>query len=334
MAWEENWFVTASSNQVRGDRPFATSIHGVPLVLFRTGESIVAAEDRCPHRNAPLSAGIVTNQEIRCPYHGWTFGKHGVCTHAPGMRRSETPTVSLRTWSAVERDGEIWVAPRATTVLPSVYWPTLATTGEYHRSGFVASLAGSFGDAMENLLDGTHTPFVHAGLVRHEGSKQTFQATVRREEERIEVEYRGEKGQSGFLSRWFEPERDVSFGRFVPPCTAELEYRSKRRTELLVLARMTPLTADCLTVHVHYFLPKQGWVPVAIRSALLKPFFRRIFHQDRRIVQMQHENIQRFGSRSYVHWKADVMRPWIDGWIETGRFPSQPDGARVVDFDL
>ncbi len=59
---------------------------------------------------------------------------------------------------------------------------------------------------MENLLDGTHTPFVHAGLCDMKGASRAFQATVRREEERIEVEYRGEKGQSGFLSRWFEPD--------------------------------------------------------------------------------------------------------------------------------
>ncbi len=38
-----------------------------PLVLFRTRESVVAAEDRCPHRNAPLSAGIVTNKRFDVP---------------------------------------------------------------------------------------------------------------------------------------------------------------------------------------------------------------------------------------------------------------------------
>jgi nitrite reductase (NADH) small subunit len=41
-----------------------------PIALFRTGDdSIHALEDRCPHRQGPLSMGIVHDDSVTCPLH-------------------------------------------------------------------------------------------------------------------------------------------------------------------------------------------------------------------------------------------------------------------------
>ena len=36
---------------------------------------MIAAPDRCPHREAPLSLGSVEGGCLSCCYHGWTFGE-------------------------------------------------------------------------------------------------------------------------------------------------------------------------------------------------------------------------------------------------------------------
>jgi len=49
---------------------------GDNYVLWRGPEgSLVAAPDRCPHRQAPLSAGSVRDGCLTCVYHGWVFGE-------------------------------------------------------------------------------------------------------------------------------------------------------------------------------------------------------------------------------------------------------------------
>ena len=45
--------------------------------------TLVAAPDRCPHREAPLSPGHVVDGCLECCYHGWTFGAEGRCVRVP-----------------------------------------------------------------------------------------------------------------------------------------------------------------------------------------------------------------------------------------------------------
>lgn len=41
-----------------------------PIALFRTGDDrVFALVDRCPHKNGPLSMGIVHGAEVTCPLH-------------------------------------------------------------------------------------------------------------------------------------------------------------------------------------------------------------------------------------------------------------------------
>ena len=63
------------------------SIHDVPqrgarcvkkgeltIAIFRTAEDqFFALEDKCPHKNGPLSQGIVHDDCVTCPLHNWVF---------------------------------------------------------------------------------------------------------------------------------------------------------------------------------------------------------------------------------------------------------------------
>lgn len=44
------------------------------IAIFRTAEDrVFALEDKCPHRNGPLSQGIVHDGCVTCPLHNWVI---------------------------------------------------------------------------------------------------------------------------------------------------------------------------------------------------------------------------------------------------------------------
>jgi nitrite reductase (NADH) small subunit len=48
---------------------------GHPVGVYRVGDDFYALASRCPHRGAPLCAGMVTRSGdvVRCPWHKWEF---------------------------------------------------------------------------------------------------------------------------------------------------------------------------------------------------------------------------------------------------------------------
>ena len=44
------------------------------IAVFRTSDDdVFAVDDRCPHKNGPLSQGIVFGKQVTCPLHSWTI---------------------------------------------------------------------------------------------------------------------------------------------------------------------------------------------------------------------------------------------------------------------
>ena len=136
-----------------------------------------------------------------------------------------------------------------------------------------------------------------------------------------EAEYSDEGKQSGWISRIFERDRASSFGRFVPPCVAELEYTSRRGTEFVLNSHFTPESNHVTRVYSTFFV-RRTRVPMLVKRVLLTPFFRRVLNQDQRILRLQQQNIQRFGSAEYRSWEGDLLRGLIETWIRSGEFPA------------
>jgi len=43
------------------------------IALFNVAGTIFAIDDRCPHRQGPLSEGYLDGFLITCPWHGWQY---------------------------------------------------------------------------------------------------------------------------------------------------------------------------------------------------------------------------------------------------------------------
>jgi phenylpropionate dioxygenase-like ring-hydroxylating dioxygenase large terminal subunit len=102
----DHWYAACESRAL-GREPHAFSLLDYPLVLFRgSGGGVAVLEDRCPHRNVPLSLGTVRNGLLECAYHGWRFDERGSCRAVPGLTE-ERPSAGrdARSWPTREQDG-------------------------------------------------------------------------------------------------------------------------------------------------------------------------------------------------------------------------------------
>ena len=73
------------------------------VAIFRTSHgAVLAVEDRCPHKGGPLSEGIMSDDCVTCPLHGWTVSLVTGAALAPDRGRARAiPTLVL--------EGEVWV---------------------------------------------------------------------------------------------------------------------------------------------------------------------------------------------------------------------------------
>ena len=96
------WYVAAWDTEI-GSEPLARTLLGETVVLFRTADGApVALEDRCCHRQLPLSKGKVIGEEIQCGYHGLRFDRQGRCTQVSGQA-SIPPNAAVRSFRLSER---------------------------------------------------------------------------------------------------------------------------------------------------------------------------------------------------------------------------------------
>jgi nitrite reductase/ring-hydroxylating ferredoxin subunit len=48
-------------------------VDGLPIALANAGGTIYAFSDVCRHEGGPLSAGVLIEETVTCPWHGWTY---------------------------------------------------------------------------------------------------------------------------------------------------------------------------------------------------------------------------------------------------------------------
>ena len=72
------WYPIALSGEL-STAPLAATLLDEPLVVYRAGDAVVVANDICPHRGVPLSAGTGDGRSVACAYHGIRYGEGGVC---------------------------------------------------------------------------------------------------------------------------------------------------------------------------------------------------------------------------------------------------------------
>jgi phenylpropionate dioxygenase-like ring-hydroxylating dioxygenase large terminal subunit len=309
----DQWFIACESRALR-DRPRAATVQDVPLVLFRdAGGRPGALEDRCPHRNAPLTAGRVRDGELECAYHGWRFDVRGACVAVPGLAGPpEARATRASAFACVESDGFVWVfsTPGAEPARPPPCFPHVDEPG-WSTVRRTYEVRATMLAAIENVLDVPHTAFLHGGLFRTAKKEREIEVVVRRYGDRAEAEFLGEPRPKGLAARLLAPGGGVvtHFDRFLLPSLAQVEYRLGPRSHLVATTAMTPLDAFRTRFHsvVTFRLPLPGWLV----APFVAPVAAAIFRQDARILRLVTDNVQRFGGERFATTELDVLGPQI-----------------------
>lgn len=164
QVWRRFWYpVTFAGDLV--ETPIARRVLGEDLVLWRTAaDSVSAALDRCPHRDAALSGGWLCEGRIVCPYHGWQYGPDGVAALIPQTPELTTfpRRFALGSVRTAIRYGVVWVCLDEPLMgLPEL--PDAKALGWRWIKEFDEEWETHAGRLMENSLDPAHTMFVHKG---------------------------------------------------------------------------------------------------------------------------------------------------------------------------
>ncbi len=150
------------------DLPKGIEILGEKVVVFRTSHGVHAFKDLCIHRGVPLSLGKIVNDEIICPYHGWTYNYCGTCTRIPALPEGKAIPTKAKTitYHCTDELGFIWVClGQPEHIRPSIGALTANSTNLIQVKMGPYDLAAAGPRVIENFLDVSHLMFVHEGLL-------------------------------------------------------------------------------------------------------------------------------------------------------------------------
>jgi len=171
MFLKSAWYVAGWTSEFDEGQLYARRIIDEPIVLMRQGNgTLIALEDRCPHRWAPLSLGRIEGDSIRCMYHGVRLATDGRCVEVPGQT-SMPGALNARTYPVVERYKWAWVwmgnpAQADESLIPDC--SLLDSEDVYFHRGEL-QYAANYNLINDNLLDLSHVAFVHENTIGRKG---------------------------------------------------------------------------------------------------------------------------------------------------------------------
>jgi phenylpropionate dioxygenase-like ring-hydroxylating dioxygenase large terminal subunit len=318
----ENWYIACLSSEIEGHTPQRRIIYDVALVFFRnSGGQMVALEDRCLHRHAKLSDGVVVNGQICCPYHGWVYSSEGEVVFVPS--RNSCPGAGtcgrLRAFSCYEQDGCVWVW-LGQGLAPAQEKPPFRFP-HYHSAGWrsyfmVTDFDNEVTNLAENFMDVPHTVFVHKGWFRSPRRINVpFSITTTRGQ--VSVEYQQANDAIGF-TRWFLNPMNkpmVHTDKFIMPNITRVDY-TFGDNGFVISSQCTPVSTLKSRVYteIAYCI---GTIGFAL-GPLLKFYTRRVIQQDVEIMKNQGDNLQLNFKTNFHNTEADSIHREIEHLREMG----------------
>ncbi|PPR10364.1 MAG: Toluene-4-sulfonate monooxygenase system iron-sulfur subunit TsaM1 [Alphaproteobacteria bacterium MarineAlpha11_Bin1] len=183
------WYVAAWSKDVSRELLGRILLNETVVLYRRKDGSPVALENRCPHRNLPLSEGNLIDDEIECGYHGMVFNNDGVCTHLPG---SEEPPVwaTVKRYPIAERNGWVFYWPGDPSLADEDLLPDYHKYNEdedWIRAQGQTHVKAGYRLVLDNLLDLSHLTFVHGSTTGNRAVAESADLTTDLEGNNVRV---------------------------------------------------------------------------------------------------------------------------------------------------
>jgi len=293
------WYPLAWSHEIKRRKTLARAFAGKPVVLFRSESGRISAlEDRCAHRQVPLSLGVVEGETLKCGYHGWAYNCSGKCIDVPYLGRDRLPN-GVRSYPAREIDGLVFVFPGDPALAESRLPASLGSKADprYKTRRLNREVACHYTFMHENLFDMNHQ-FLHRSLM---GSIKATCLGRRQGEDWCEVDYtftrtagRASLGESAILNVMRTPEKgantDLMTIRTGYPYQSLRFWVNGGEPVLDVWLGYTPLDAQQRTNRTFGYLSvKKPKIPglIHIGWPFVTWFTEGIFAQDKHIVELE-----------------------------------------------
>jgi nitrite reductase/ring-hydroxylating ferredoxin subunit len=77
---QPNLIKVAELEEIKPGKRKVVSVNGIEIAIFNINGGLYAINNRCPHAEFSLGAGLVYGEELICPGHAWIFNlKTGEC---------------------------------------------------------------------------------------------------------------------------------------------------------------------------------------------------------------------------------------------------------------
>jgi phenylpropionate dioxygenase-like ring-hydroxylating dioxygenase large terminal subunit len=321
MFIKNHWYVAGWSNELSGV-PFGRTFLNEPVVLYRTDLGrAVAMEDRCCHRNLPLSMGVVQGETIVCGYHGLVYNCAGQCIHVPGQEQIPKEA-RVRTYPLVEHDGVLWIwmgqvdlADETRIVrYPFHSDPKWAYQATHYQINCHYELIN------DNLLDLSHVGYVHQKTIGGTpGAHSDARLVTERVEDSVIVRrwmqdtvppptYQRNLGFKGRIDRWMEITFVLGLIRiYIGANDAGVGLDEAEKMDKLGIRIFNGITPETdKTTHyfwtaAHNFNVNDPAVTAAFHGEIAATF-----EEDRQVVEAQQRRFDQLPDRKTIAIRSDL----------------------------
>lgn len=318
----DHWYVAGFAWELQ-DVPVARTLLGHPVVMFRTADGRVAAlEDRCCHRELPLSCGAVEARGLRCGYHGLLFDHGGHCLEIPGQERIPAKAC-VKSFALRERDQILWIWMGATPdSTPAGEPPAYAVHSDerYRFGGGVYHYDAPYQLIHDNLLDLSHLGYVHLKTIGGNARiHMNAELRVTQQGDVVTVvrhmpdsdpppTYAAAWPFKGRIDRWQEVEFHPSHVRIwtgaMDAGTDRLDNPQREGFHMRGFHGVTPETET--SAHYFWTIATNPHPGMEDPTQLVIDQTAATFEEDKVVIEAQFRNQQRFGARPVVDIHVDV----------------------------
>ncbi|WP_370679845.1 Rieske 2Fe-2S domain-containing protein [Comamonas sp. GB3 AK4-5] len=316
------WYVAGFSWELK-EAPLARTLLGHPLVLFRCADGQVAAlEDRCCHRELPLSCGTVEGRGLRCGYHGLLFDRGGRCLEIPGQERIPAKAC-VKSFELRERDQILWIWMGATPdALPAEAPPAYGVHSDpaYRFGGGIYHYEAPYQLIHDNLLDLSHLGYVHLKTIGGNASAHmNAELKVSQEGDSVKVvrwmpdsapppTYSAAWPFKGRIDRWqeveFHPSHVCIWTGAMDQGADRLDNPQREGFHMRGFHGVTPETET--SSHYFWTIATNPHPQMQDPTQLVIEQTAATFAEDKVVIEAQFRNQQRFGVRPVVDIHVDV----------------------------
>jgi len=131
------WQRVAAMEDLQDGVPISVKLDGKEVLLVRVGEKLYATRGKCPHYGAPLKKGLLSGDELVCPWHHARFDLTG------GKLKAPPALDGLQVYPVKAENGDVFIGSPE---------PKTSTTRVGDDRTFVILGAGAAGNAAAETL--------------------------------------------------------------------------------------------------------------------------------------------------------------------------------------